>query len=286
MRTEKRCVSMADREYYEVLGIEKQATAKQIKEAYRRLALRYHPDRNRDNPEAATRMKEINEAYAVLSDPRKRTEYERMREAYGSSAYTHFRQTYSDQDIFRGSDIHTIFEEMSRMFGFRSFEAVFRESYGPTYRSFDFKRPGVFGRIVITPGGKRGIPADSFLQGYFGKALRHSLRKKWGMVFPESGRDVQDRITVSPALALSGGKIRYVCRHSGREFRVTVPQNMRSGQRIRLKGMGEPGKDGGPPGDLYVKVFVRSPLLPKIGESLKRLKSALLDLLAQIPRGK
>ncbi len=85
---------MDQKDYYDILGLEKDASQKQIRDAYRRLALLHHPDRNKDSPEAADRMKEINESYAVLSDPKKRREYDGLRQAYGSSAYGQFRQTY------------------------------------------------------------------------------------------------------------------------------------------------------------------------------------------------
>ena len=134
------------RDYYQVLGVNRDATPQTIKEAYRRLAFQYHPDQNRENLSAVERMKEINEAYAVLSDPKKRKDYDTYHEQYGTHGYDRFKQTYSEQDIFRGSDINQIFEEMARAFGFRGFDEVFRESYGQGYRTFEFRRPGVFGR--------------------------------------------------------------------------------------------------------------------------------------------
>src|SRR4030042_7159125 len=99
-------------------------------------------------------MKEINETYAVLSDPDKKREYDALSHEYGPSAYDRFRQTHSDQDIFRGSDINQVFQEMTRAFGFRGFEEVFRESYGQGYQSFEFRRPGVFGKgfLFFGPG--------------------------------------------------------------------------------------------------------------------------------------
>jgi curved DNA-binding protein len=108
---------MPQRDYYDVLEVTGDADSGQIRDAYRRLALLHHPDRNRDNPEATERMKEINEAYAVLSDPEKRKEYDLIRQTYGSAASGRFRQTHSDQDIFRGSDKRQVFEELSRAFG-------------------------------------------------------------------------------------------------------------------------------------------------------------------------
>ena len=127
---------MEQKDYYEALGIDKSATAKEIKEAYRRLAFQYHPDKNPGDPAAVERMKGINEAYAVLSDPVKKERYDSLKDSYGDSAYNRFRQGYSEQDIFRDSDINQVFEEFSRSFGFRNFEDVFREVYGPGYRTF------------------------------------------------------------------------------------------------------------------------------------------------------
>ena len=100
---------MKQKDYYEILELENDASQKQIRDAYRRMALLHHPDRNKGNPDAEDRMKEINESYAVLSDPLKRRDYDSLRQAYGSSAHDQFRQTHSDQDIFRGSDIQQIF---------------------------------------------------------------------------------------------------------------------------------------------------------------------------------
>ena len=264
---------MEQKDYYEILGIDKTATQKQIRDAYRALALKYHPDRNKDNPGAAARMKEINESYAVLSSPEKRKQYDALKQTYGSSAYGRFRQTYSDQDIFRGSDIQQIFEELSRAFGFRGFDDVFRESYGPGYRSFEFRRPGAFGRVFV--GGTGSGTTSPLLSGYLGRLLRYALKKRWGVELPERGKDLRDMITLSPTLLRTGGKIRYLCRQTGRELLITVPPNMRPGQKIRLKGMGQSGKGGGEPGDLYIEVRARNPLLQKGREILKARWSTL-----------
>ena len=198
---------MEQRDYYKSLGVEKEATARQIKDAYRKLALKFHPDRNKDAA-AALRMKEINEAYAVISDPQKRAQYDTLRQQYGSSAYSRFRQTYSEQDIFRGSDIEQVFEELSRAFGFRGFEEIFRESYGPGHRSFAFRRPGGFARGFMyygSPGGGPGAQPRGLPGGGLGRLLRYVMKKKWGVELPERGKDRHDTITISPALAARGG---------------------------------------------------------------------------------
>ena len=269
---------MEQKDYYDILGLEKDASQKQIRDAYRRLALMYHPDRNRDSPDAAARMKEINESYAVLSDPKKKQEYDMLRQAYGSSAYGQFRQSYSEQDIFRGSDIQQIFEELSRAFGFRGFDDVFRESYGPGYRTFEFRQPGAFGRVFVggfgggqAPGGG-GAPLAG---GYLGRLIRYGLKKKWGIELPEKGDDLQDHIAISPELARQGGKIQYFCRKTNKELIVTVPPNIRPDQQLRLKGMGETGRGGGEAGDLYVTIGIRNPLLQKLKDLVVGLWSSV-----------
>ncbi|MBW1779855.1 MAG: J domain-containing protein [Deltaproteobacteria bacterium] len=268
---------MEQKDYYDILGIEKTAGQKQIRDAYRRLALTYHPDRNKDNPAAAARMKELNESYAVLSDPEKRREYDALRQAYGSSAYGQFRQTYSEQDIFRGSDIQQIFEELSRAFGFRGFDDVFRESYGSGYRTFEFRRSGAFGRVFV--GGARGGQGLGRVApmggGYLSKLIRYGLKKKWGIELPERGHDLHDGVVVSPELARLGGRVRYACRKNNKELFVTIPPNMRAGQQLRLKGMGEPGRAGGEAGDLYVTIRIRSALIQKIKDIIAYIRSAI-----------
>ncbi len=261
---------MEQKDFYEILGVERKAEQAEIRSAYRKLAFAHHPDRNRENPGVAEKMKEINEAYAVLSDPEKRSQYDLLRRSYGASASSRFRQTYSEQDIFRGSDIQQIFEELSRAFGLRGFHDIFKESYGAQYQSFEFKRPGVFGSVFVSGSGKRQANAQAFPGGkHILRLIRYGLKKKWGIELPEPGRDLHDVITLSPALARSGGKINYTCRKNMRDLLVTIPPNIRPGQKIRLKEMGEEGKGGAKAGDLYVLVRIRNPWLQKTMDFFK-----------------
>jgi DnaJ-class molecular chaperone len=264
---------MEQKDYYRILGVESNAGRQEIKEAYRKLAFEYHPDRNKDSA-ATAKMKEINESYAVLSDPDKRNQYDVLRQQYGSSAYGQFRQTYSEQDIFRGSDIHQIFEEISRVFGFRGFEDIFRESYGSAYRSFEFQKPGAFGRIFVSSfaTGEGHYPKFP-LSGNLGKLIKLGLKKKWGIEWPEKGKDLNDTITISPDLALRGGKIQYFNRKKAKELLVNIPSGIRAGRQIRLKGMGEDGKGGAEPGDLYIEIRIKRDLLQIVRDFLKRLFS-------------
>ena len=96
---------MAEKDYYKVLGVAKTATDAEIKKCYKKLAFKFHPDKNKGDKKAEDRFKEISEAYAVLSDKKKRAQYDQ----FGS---TGFHQRYSQEDIFRGSNFNDIFSEM------------------------------------------------------------------------------------------------------------------------------------------------------------------------------
>ncbi len=97
-------------DYYKVLGVDRKADAAEIKKTYRKLALKYHPDRNKGDKEAEDKFKEISEAYAVLSDKEKRQQYD----TYGAEG---FQQRYSQEDIFRGADLGDILKEFGINFG-------------------------------------------------------------------------------------------------------------------------------------------------------------------------
>ena len=264
---------MNQKDYYQVLEVDREAAPQKVKEAYRKLAFQYHPDRNKGNPDAVEKMKELNEAYAVLSDPGKRRDYDRLRERYGPSGYDRFKQNYSEQDIFRGSDINQVFEEMARSFGFRSFEEIFRESYGKGFQAFEFRRPGVFGRgfIFFSPGFGRGYSphaesSPEMVPGTMGKLTGYFLKKMLGLKESARGKDWYDTITLAPREAQDGERVKYYHRRKSKDLVVTIPSGIKDGQKIRLKGMGAAGKDGGEPGDLYLKVQIRKPLLQKVRE--------------------
>ena len=206
-------------EYYKILGVEKSATADEIKKAYRKLALQYHPDKNPGNKQAEAKFKEINEAYAVLSDEKKRKEYD----MYGSAG---FQQRYSQEDIFRGFDLNDILGQ----FGFG------RGGGGRT--SFNF--------------GGGGNPFEFFSQGGGGCG--------GGGCRPQAvkGEDQTYELSVSLLDVLHGAEKNISLRRNGttENVSVKVPKGIESGKRLRLSGKGAPSPNGGPPGDLYLKVTV------------------------------
>jgi len=268
-------------DYYQILGVEQTAGEKQIKDAYRKLAFKYHPDRNADDPSVSDKMKSINEAYAVLSDAAKRSEYDNLHRQYGSTAHSQFRQNYSEQDIFRGSDVNHLFEEVTRAFGLRGVEDIFKECYGKGYRRFEFRRPGFFATGFFFSGFPRGRMRHMRGGGGNGRAngqrqlgrrpgLRHLaqmvMEKMIQARLPADGADLNDLIAISPELAAAGGPYAYLARSQNKKLVVKIPPGVRDGQRIRLAGMGRPGRAGGAPGDMYLKVRVRQkrPLLEKL----------------------
>lgn len=253
-------------DYYAILGVSQDASTRQIKAAYRRLAFQHHPDRNRDTPGSSEVMKRINEAYAVLSSPVKRREYDELRRQFGSAAYSRFQSAHSQQDIYTGSDINTVFEEMARAFGFRGFEDIFRDVYGQSPQGFEFKRPRVtirtfgFGRPFRSGGGSGALPPSA---GILGRLARLALGKLGGGL-PQNGADIHDRIGIRPELAASGGPYAYLLRPVSKKLVVKIPPGVRAGQRIRLTGMGMPGRNGGKDGDLFLEVRLRRPFLSRV----------------------
>lgn len=252
---------MAGQDYYNILGVSKDADTARIKAAYRDLALKFHPDRNQDNPEAADRMRELNEAYAVLSDPKKRQDYDGLRQQYGSSrGYTHFRQTYSDQDIFSDTDIHKVFEDLAKSFGLRNFEEISKEFYSGNN---NIHVKGFFFSGTINPGKAfSGIKPS----GILGRAARTLLNNISGGQIPMRGEDLHDTIRIDPDLAANGGPYAYYHKWRDKKLVVKIPPGTRPGQKIRLGGMGREGSGGN--GDLYLKIETKSSLLNTIKKVL------------------
>lgn len=226
-------------EYYEVLGVAKTATADEIKKAYRKLALKHHPDKNPGDKAAEEKFKEISEAYAVLSDAEKRKQYD----TFGS---TGFRQRYSQEDIFRNFDLNDIL----RQFGFGG----------------GFRGTGGF-----HTGGFRTAGGGSPFEGMFGQTMRGGGCGGGCGPQPVKGGDLTYELTVTLEDVLHGAEKTISLRQNGRSQNVSVkvPKGIEDGKRLRLPGKGGPSSSGGPPGDLYLKVHVADhPVFQRVDDDL------------------
>jgi curved DNA-binding protein len=224
--------------YYKTLGVEKSDSADAIKKAYRKLALKYHPDKNPDNKEAEAKFKKISEAYAVLSDPKKRQEYD----TYGSAG---FQQRYSQEDIFQGFDLNDILNQ----FGFG----------GGSFRTGTFR--------THTGGGGANPFGDLFGQAG-GGGCGGGCRPQPQTV---KGEDHTYELSVSLEDVLNGANKNIALRQSGctQNISVKVPKGIESGKRLRLTGKGAPSNSGGSPGDLYLKINVQPhPVFTREGSNL------------------
>jgi len=265
---------MTPTDYYKILGVPKTAKAEQIKEAYRKLAFKYHPDRSGEAGNA-DRMKQINEAYAALSDPAKRQEYDSLRSQFGPGAYDHFRQTYSEQEIFRDTDIHQIFEEMARSFGLRGFDEIFKNFYGDGMRTFKHQGTGFFTGGFIFSGRPGHFPKDhrTSLPRGRNRLINYLFNKVTGLAIPQKGSDTHDTIFLHPDEAQKGGPYAYYHRKKAKKLVVKIPAGIRDGQKIRLTGMGTDGRSGGGTGDLYLAVSIKEPL----GDKIRKAVTGLLN---------
>lgn len=215
---------MAKKDYYATLGVKRDATDKEIKSAYRRLAKKVHPDANKDDPTAEAKFKELNEAYEVLSDTEKRQMYDR----FGTI----------DPAAMPGAG------------GFRG-----QGAYGTRV---DFNESGGFGDI------------SDMLNQMFGRTAARGTRAqetRSRVSYPVDGQDITTSMQISLQEAYDGAA--RLINKGDRSLRASIPKGAATGTKVRLAGEGEPGINGGRPGDLYLVVEVEPhPLFTRDGDDL------------------
>ena len=254
--------STAQRDYYDVLGVGRDASSDEIKKAYRKLAVRYHPDRNPGDKSAEDQFKEASEAYGVLGDAEKRSRYDRFGHAgVGGAGQPVNSEIFADfQDLFRGS----VFDVFGDMFGGGDRHGPARGRDIQYELSIDFDEPKEEGRKRVLV--SRAEPCDSCRGTGVEAGKQPILCGRCG----GRGQETFSRGFMVMSRTCSGcggaGKIvRDPCRECAgngrtpreREITVRLPAGIADGNQLRVPGEGEPGARGGPPGDLYVRVHVR-----------------------------
>ena len=296
---------MANTDYYKSLGVDKNTSPEEIKKAFRKLAVKYHPDRNPNDKTAEDKFKDINEAYAVLSDPKKKEEYD----TYGSSG---FHQQYSQEDIFRGFDFSNVYKDMgagggedifSRLFGgsfsrggarggFRrgpqrggdlemEVEISFRDAAQGSEKQIAFRRGGQREelKIKIPAGVDNGSKIRITGKGGQGEGggpdgdLFLIMRVLPDQLFTREGGDLFVDRTIPFSAACLGTSLDVPTLESDK--RIKVPAGIQPGTKIRLKGCGIKPLSSNTKGDLYVKVAVHVP------ESLNAEQKKLVEELAK-----
>jgi molecular chaperone DnaJ len=269
---------MAKRDYYEVLGVPREAPEEDIKKAFRQLARKFHPDLNPGNKESEEKFKEVNEAFQVLSDPQKKAQYDQ----FGHAA---FRP--EDFQGFRSAN----FEDLFRDFGFGDIFNVFGGGGGPRSRG---PRPGADLRYDLEISFEeafRGVKKTIEVPHSVACPTCHGTGAKPGTLktCPKCGGSGQVRqmrrspfgqmvqISTCPQCAGSGrisGEPCETCHGEGTlrkvaKIEITVPRGIDDGQYLRVGGEGEAGERGGQPGDLYVVVHVAPhPVFERHGKDL------------------
>jgi curved DNA-binding protein len=297
-------------DYYKILGVNRTADATEIKKAYRKLAMKFHPDHAKGDKTAEEKFKKISEAYAVLSDKEKRQEYD----TFGSEG---FRQRFSQEDIFRGFDINDILREFG--FGGDTFGGAgrgtrFSYGSGPTFggrgrqqaqsvKGSDLiyelpltLREAAFGTTKAVTSQNQGAPERVTVKIPKGMAAGKKLRLAGkgspgpfggprgdlyiqatlmeDPVFSVDGQDLVTHRDIKITEALLGATIS-VPTLDEKQYNLKIPAGTKSGTKLRLPGHGLPAMQGSKNGDLYVRLHIQVP------KDLTREQRELIEKLAE-----
>jgi curved DNA-binding protein len=233
---------MTYKDYYKTLGVSKDASQKEIKKAYRKLAAKYHPDKNPDDKTAEEKFKEINEAHEVLGDPEKRKKYDVLGEnwsAYQQGGGDWQQYTRSKQDRPGGQTYY--------------YEGDPSEFFG-------------------------GDDQSSFFEMFFGKGgARQGGRRAF------KGQDVEAEMPITLLEAYQGSKRTF--EWNGKKMRITIKPGAYDGLKLKIKGRGRPGTNGGAAGDLFIILRTQpDPRFQRVGDDL--LYEAEIDLYTAVLGGK
>jgi DnaJ-class molecular chaperone len=228
---------MAGKDYYQVLGVNRTASEKEIKQAYRRLARKYHPDLNPGDKSAEARFKEINAAHEVLSNPEKRKKYDQ----YGD------QWEYAEQFAKAGGQGGT------------------RWDFGRSGTTFEYSDSGDFGDILSSLFGDSGIGFKTKSGPQHGQDIESPIEVTLEEAYHGSTRVIQfqaaEPCTACAGTGRVGNRVCTICSGAGgkltpKRLEVKIPAGVKDGSKIRIAGEGGPGRGGGSKGDLYLVVKV------------------------------
>lgn len=283
---------MAGEDYYKELGVAKTATQEEIKKAYRKLAVKYHPDKNKGDKASEEKFKKISEAYAVLSDTEKRKQYD----TFGS---TDFHQKYSQEDIFKNFDFSNIFRDLGFDMGFggggfnfggrgrgaRSTHQRFAQGGAEKGSDLSYEIAltphevfhGTEKTVTLTSGGRSEQVNVKIPKGMVtGKKIRltgKGEKSPYGgqdgdlyivsKVIPDSkfdieGHDIVAAHEIKLTESLTGTKIN-VATIDGREISIKIPPGTQHKTKMRLPGLGIPHMKGSAKGDMFVVINIKIP---------------------------
>ena len=300
---------MAETDYYKILGVNKNTSKDDIKKAYRKLAMKYHPDHTKGDKSAEEKFKKISEAYAVLSDPEKRKQYD----TFGSAG---FQQRYSQEDIFRGFDFDSILNDLfggSGRFGgggsgtrfsfgggspFGGFQQhrqtppkgsdlvyelplTLQEAAKGTKKTVSFQHQGRSEKITVKipkgmiSGKKLRIAGKGEPSPYGGPSGDLFIKAKVldDPVYDVKGHDLYINKDIKLSEAILGSNIS-VPTLDGKTLNLKIPPGSRHKTKMRLPGHGLPHMSGKEQGDLYVRLHVHIP------KKLSKKQKDLIDQLA------
>jgi len=243
------------KDYYNLLGVNRNASKEEIKRAFRKMARKYHPDVNPDEPKSGEKFKEINEAYSILSDDKKREMYDKFGVVEGdASSYQQWGGAPGGPRVQRGPDGTTYYYSTSGDPGNFDFSEIFGTSRNSNRRqssgSYDFFNDlGDIFDVFSNRGGST------------------RARSNQPQNYPREGDDLRYDMEIEFMDAFQGGKkkIQYKDPTTGQmnTLNVNIPRGIKDDQKLRLKGKGMPGENGGAQGDLYIAIHIKKH--PKFG---------------------
>jgi DnaJ-class molecular chaperone len=254
---------MEFKDYYQTLGVSKSSSDKEIKQAYRKLARKYHPDVNPGDKSAESRFKEINEAYEVLGDPEKRRKYDEL-----GANWRMYEQAQQQGQAWPGDMGGAWNINVGGPGGYRTMtEEEMQDLFG------------------------NQDPFSDFFRTFFGGGRESSGRQRAGRARSQKGRDIEHEVELTLEEAFHGAMRRISIKQGGhaRSVDVRIPAGVKDGSRVRAAGEGESGSNGGASGDLYLRVHIRPhPIFERKGNDLHAkvsvpVTTAVLGGEAQVP---